>query len=113
MAKQDPKKTSKKKAPAKKAVAKKAPAKKATSKKTPAKKAVAKKAAPKKKTNIKETINQVEEVASDFGIDLNSIEISFVDAAEKEFDAAVERLEAFVSQEKPKLIKRIFSWLKK
>lgn len=93
MAKNTPKKAAKK-APAKKAVAKKA----APKKKTPAKKAVAKKAAPKKKADPKETIKKVEDIASDLGIDLDSIEVTFADAADKAIDAAEAALDAEVQR---------------
>jgi hypothetical protein len=114
MAKQDQKKTTSKKAPVKKAAAKKAPAKKGTAKKAPAKKAVAKKAPAAKTKSVKKTI---EEAATAAGIDVTAIkataEIKIEEAAEKEFDAAVQRLEFFVAEQKPKLLKRLFSWLKK
>lgn len=117
MAKQDPKKTTAKKTPAKKAAAKKAVSPKTTAKKAAAKKTAAKKvAAPKKAAPKKESIT-LDQVAQDLGLDLQAIEteatVKAQQLAEKDFDVVLQKLEEFAVAEKPKLIKRFFSWLKK
>lgn len=111
MASSAPKKAVAKKAAAKKTATKKAaPKKKTTAKKAPAKKA------PAKKKDVKSTLD---DIAVEFGIDMDAVEDIAVEkleqaaeVAEKAVSEQIDKLQAEIAKKKKGFLKKIFKFIK-
>lgn len=114
MASSAPKKAVAKKAAAKKTATKKAaPKKKTTAKKAPAKKA------PAKKKTVKEVKSTLDDIAVEFGIDMDVVEDIAVEKLEQATEAAekavfeqVDKLQAEIAAKKKGFLKKIFKFIK-